>query len=144
MAEIVPKLFRWLGFGVIMALLPIGFSYVKLCMMNKSPIISDVIGDGGLLLTISAICARSVGELIGRNSKIPWRHPFAISFISCIKILAGVTAVCILVLSSLLFASIAEAKAASNFDGAMIASISSYMFWIGLIPCAACIILAEA
>jgi hypothetical protein len=68
MAEISRKLARWIIFGVLVALVPLAYSYLDLIVKHRPATIEAVANDGGLLLIISAICAGSLGELIGSGN----------------------------------------------------------------------------
>jgi hypothetical protein len=131
MSEMASKLLRWLVFGVIISLLPIAVSFLEFVAKDKTPTMRQVMGDGGLLLIISAVCAGSLGEIIGSGQRA-----------LAAKISAG-GAVVVLIISSLLFAAILEGKGASTYDESIVASISMWVFALGLLPCAACIALSE-
>jgi hypothetical protein len=150
MIEVATKLLRWLIFGVIVALLPLVVSYLEFIAKKKTPSLEQIIGDGGLLLIISAACAGSFGEIIGSG-------PRAI----LAKIISSGGTIIILIMSSLLFAAILESRStpvcddkrensatrridkALAYDDKAVASISIWIFAIGLLPCAACIALSE-
>jgi hypothetical protein len=132
MVAIANKMMRWLIFGVVVALVPIGYSYLNLILKDKSPTLAGVIGDGGLLLIISAICAGALGEVIGSGAD--WAF---------FKIISSGGAIITLLLSSLLFASVFEGRLVSHFDEESIANASIWVFILGMFPCAACIALSE-
>ena len=132
MANAANKLVRWFIFGVVIAIVPLAYSYLDLVMKRKTPTLTSIIGDGGLLLIISAICAGALGELIGSGRGA-----------TVFKIISSGGTVVILLLSSLLFASIIEGKLTAGFDASAIASTSAWIFVIGMLPCAACVALSE-
>lgn len=132
MANVANKLVRWFIFGVVVAIVPLAYSYLDLVLKKKAPTLTSIIGDGGLLLIISAICAGALGELIGSGSGA-----------TVFKIISSGGTIVTLLLSSFLFASIIEGKMTSGFDDAAIASTSAWIFLIGMLPCAACIALSE-
>jgi hypothetical protein len=132
MSEMASKLLRWLVFGVIISLLPIAVSFLEFVAKDKTPTMRQVMGDGGLLLIISAVCAGSLGEIIGSGQRA-----------LAAKIISAGGAVVVLIISSLLFAAILEGKGASTYDESIVASISMWVFALGLLPCAACIALSE-
>jgi hypothetical protein len=133
---LIGKLLRWLMFGVSFSVLPIICAYLNLMLKGSAPNITSVIGDGGLFLVLAGLCAGAVGELIGSART----H-------SNIKIISGGFAILTLVLSSFLFAAIAEdrelststATVLASSNAAAIASTSIWIFLIGLLPCSACI-----
>ena len=64
MNEVINKFVRWLFFGVLASLVPLLCSYLNLVMKHKPTPFDAIMGDGGLLLIISAICAGALGEVI--------------------------------------------------------------------------------
>ena len=62
MGEVAKKFLRWFFFGVLVSLVPLICSYLNLLMKHKATNFESIIGDGGLLLIVSAICAGALGE----------------------------------------------------------------------------------
>lgn len=132
MPVIATKLIRWFVFGVLVALVPIVVSYLDLVVKSQAVKFDNLIGDGGLLLIISAICAGAIGELIGSGRS-------ALFF----KIVSTGVTVIILLISSFMFASIFEGRANLSVDVHAVADLSFWIFIIGMISCAGCIALSE-
>jgi hypothetical protein len=126
----VEKLLRWAIFGVIVALVPLAFAYVSL-MLNGTPDLSKVLGNGELLIVVSAICAGGVGELIGSGNEYQaW------------KIISGGLTVVVLILSALLFANVIDHKG-GTYNENTVEYISLSMFVFGVLSCGSCISLSE-
>jgi hypothetical protein len=131
MSEVINKFLRWLFFGVLVSLVPILCSYLNLLMKHKGAAFEAIIGDGGLLF-ISAICAGARGEVIGSGTNA-----------AVYKIISAGCVVITLLISALSFASVFEGRMASTFDGQVVATTSIWIFFVGMVPCAACIALSE-
>ena len=135
MNEVINKFVRWLFFGVLASLVPLLCSYLNLVMKHKPTPFDAIMGDGGLLLIISAICAGALGEVIGSGTNA-----------AIFKIISAGCVVLVLLISALEFAAILEGRVATSaptFDGQVVAITSIWIFAIGMVPCAACIALSE-
>lgn len=132
MRDVLNKVVRWIIFGVFVALVPLAFSYLNLLIKDKHPTIEAITDDGGLLLIISALCAGAIGELIGTGEKALFA-----------KVLASGGSVIVLLLSASEFASITQGKNVTDFNHHGVATISLWLFGVGLLPCLGCIALSE-
>jgi hypothetical protein len=133
MHKILNKLAVWTIFGVLVALVPLAFSYLVLIIRHKPATIEAIASDGGLFLITSAICAGAIGEVIASGGQAALLAKI---------VLSGATTV-ILLLSALLFASIIEGRLNDTFDPQAISVTSVWIFAIGILPCAGCIVLSE-
>ena len=126
------KLIRWMIFGVLIALVPLTFSYVAL-FMKGAPNLAKVLGNGELLIVISAFCAGGVGELLGSGEE----YPIA-------KTVAGGFTLLVLIMSALVFVSVVDSKlAGAAYHENTVATVSYVMFAFGFISCASCVGLSE-
>jgi hypothetical protein len=98
------KLARWFVFSVLIALLPICFTYVYMLTDGKSPSLPDVLARGELLLISVALAADALGDLIASG-------PSNVGF----KIAAGGGCLLTIVFASLYFA-VVSTKAAANVN----------------------------
>jgi hypothetical protein len=133
MEAIAIKVSRWALFGVIIALIPLVFAYLNLMIKLDTPTVTRVLGNGELLIVVAAMCAGALGEVIGTGSEFRFA-----------KILSAGFTLVILILAALVFASVAEARAANEHltdDIVKIASVSLFVF--GLFSCGTCIALSE-
>ena len=89
----VEKFFRWLFFGVIIAMLPIAFHYICLFLGKSSPSITKVISNGELLIIAVGMTSAAIGELFAWQSQN-----------SIYKVILGGSCTTLLILSALLFA----------------------------------------
>jgi len=93
------KLLRWLLFGVVVSTLPIGWAAGSLFIHDKPIIISELLGNGDLLVATCAGCAVALGEVIGSSETAqPWKITF------------GFLALLVILGSCLIFASITEIR----------------------------------
>ena len=99
----IEKLFIWLFFGVIIALLPLLARYIGLSLRNNNPQVANVICNGELLIICVGMLSAAIGELItwDANQKI-------------VKIILSGTAVVLLVLTIFLFADISTIDTQAN------------------------------
>jgi hypothetical protein len=120
-------------FGVMIALLPLLYSYQSLTIRSQTASWDKIIGNGELLVIIWALCAGAIGELVGGSKN------YAIS-----KLVSGAAALIVLILSALLFADVAGAKAAgTKIDEVAVVSTSIWLLIFGIISCAGCVALSE-
>lgn len=62
--SVIEKLLLWLGFNVLVAVLPFGFRAVLMQLESKPIDAIQIFADGELLIVATAISAAAVGELI--------------------------------------------------------------------------------
>jgi hypothetical protein len=133
MWPVIVRLLRWGFFGVLISLLPLGYSYESLLLKSQAATWSKIVGNGELLVIVWALCAGALGELFGSSSN--FRVP---------KIFSGGFTLLVLIFSALLFADLAEARVAkTTIDEANLVWTSFFLLISGLISCASCIALSE-
>jgi hypothetical protein len=69
------NLLKWFIFSVLLAIIPLGSTYIHLLTNNKAPDVSDLLAHGELALISFVLAAEGVGDLIAsgkekRNRKI--------------------------------------------------------------------------
>ncbi len=88
---------KWLLFGVLVALAPIGFRYIS-AVINQNPLAYFELISGGELFLISvALCASAVGDLIELNTDsepiktaaMVWSAAAVLNCIICSLLFAG-------------------------------------------------------
>lgn len=122
------RITRWVFFGVIVSLLPLGFTYVDLIMKEKQVTLSTVIGNGELLVIVWVLCAGAIGELFGTDG-----HPF-------LKVVFGALTLITIISAAHFFAAITEARASNiRLDDDFIVSASVKLFVFSLAPSVACL-----
>lgn len=94
------RLLKWILFSVVISLLPLVADFWNRLMhvdtSNSVVLIIEVLGHGGLLLISGAIAADAIGDLIGSGPE----------FIT-LKYVSGGACLAVVLLSSLMYASIA-------------------------------------
>ena len=123
------RISRWFVFGVIIALVPLGFAYVNQRIDGRTPALAEVIGRGELLLVSTAIAAAAAGELIasGRDRAVR-------------KLLSGGGCVAIVLAASLCFAAV-QGKTAP--DLAAVGTVSVWLFGGTVLASASSVYLAH-
>ncbi len=127
------KIVRWLIFGAIISLLPLAFTFGDLALRGRPHHLTDVMGNGELLVVIWVLSASALGEMFGGKGGHPILH-----------IVVGGLTLLVIVFSALLFAFVAEAKAGSlpvNED--LLVKASMILYVISLIPCVLCLVCSE-
>lgn len=128
------KLVRWLVFGVVFALLPLFFNYLKAYGRGATISPADLSAHGELLLISAAIAAAAVGELLASGR----RYQIA-------KIIAGGGSVLLLAVASLWFADISTlAPATPLVNYARVSNASFVVFGLTVVSSACCVVLSEA
>jgi hypothetical protein len=117
----MPKVLRWLLFGVIVSILPLVFAYLVL-LMNPNPApgsitpkvtgASAVLGNGELLVVTWVLAASAIGEVIGGDEGKGWFEGRG-----WLKIVSGGLTLIALIFAALFFAAIAEARAVKRQGG---------------------------
>ncbi len=127
------RLFRWLIFGVVVALLPLIVAYVSRRTDGLVPVWTELLGRGELLLICAGVCSAAYGEVLGTGSEL-----------RAFKILAGGICLMALLVSALVYAHITE-RVASNAPIAMdvICHDSLFLYIVGVAASTACVVLAE-
>jgi hypothetical protein len=128
------KVTRWFFFGVLIAVVPLAYSYENLVIKLQPASVSKITSGGELLIVVWTLCAGAIGELFGNGPKLPIP-----------KIIAGGLCTIILVFSALLFGSIFEARVEQkplDEQAILIASVS--LFLGGVVTCTCCLALSEA
>ncbi|MDV7341322.1 hypothetical protein RYZ26_17060 [Terasakiella sp. A23] len=127
------KLTKWLFFSVLVSLTPLLFNVLILVSKNKTFDLNAILGSGELLLIVAAMCAASIGEVIGSGNRL-----------QIVKIIAGGASVIVLMVSALYFSSIAEAKLSQQpMDADIVSSTSISLFLISCITSSICIAISE-
>jgi len=128
------KVARWFFFGVLIALVPLAYSYENLIIKSEPVSFSKITSGGELLIIVWTLCAGAIGELFGNGPK------FLIS-----KIISGGLCTIVLIYSALLFASISEARVDHKaLDENAILFASTVLFISGLVTCTSRMALSEA
>jgi hypothetical protein len=137
----MPKIVRWLVFGVIISLVPILLVYTDL-LLEKQPVTTEkLIGHGELIVIAWVLAAGAVGELIGS----PAANPIA-------KIVFGGIALIVVIVATYYFGVVAEAQILATSPNApadavkllaeksaTIVDYSRWFFIFSLIPSGICI-----
>lgn len=127
------KVLRWAIFGVVVSLIPLGYSYTILVIKSQPATWAKILGNGELLIIVWALCAGAIGELFGSGPE--YTLP---------KILSGGFTLIILIFSTLLFASVAEARVSgTTLDEASLLVTSLVLLASGFVSCAFCMALSE-
>jgi hypothetical protein len=116
---------RWLIFGVLLALVPLLFSWATRQLRAQPSSLDVLLANGELFLVTAALAGAAIGELLGvaRAS----RQPFW-------EIVAGGCCLIVVVLSAHLFADISAIRAtAATIDPARVSSWSLWLYCIGLV-----------
>jgi hypothetical protein len=127
------KIWRWVIFGMVVSTLPLFFSYLIFQFRSEPATLTAVLGNGELLVVLWPLCAAAIGELFGSDPNL-----------ANYKIVSGGSTTVILILSTLLFAFITNARLDKTIinDG-LIIEISIVLFIFGVISCLSCIYLSE-
>jgi len=116
---------RWLIFGVLLALVPLIFSWAAREMRSQPSGLDVVLANGELFLVTAAISGAAVGELVGVVRTT--RQPFW-------EIVAGGCCLIVVVLSAHLFADISAVRAtAATVDPQRVSTWSLWLYAIGLV-----------
>ena len=116
---------RWLIFGVLLALVPLIFSWAAREMRPQPSGLDVVLANGELFLVTAAISGAAGGELVGVVRTT--RQPFW-------EIVAGGCCLIVVVLSAHLFADISAVRAtAATIDPARVSTWSLWLYGIGLV-----------
>ncbi len=126
------RLIKWLFFSILIALLPLAFTWIYSYINNLERSYVDIVGRGELLLISASICAAALGDLIGTSHQ---RKGTTIA-----AYIAGGSAVVILMLCSLLFASL---PASPDPNGGAIAEISTLLYGVSVVSGGASILLGD-
>lgn len=130
------KFAKWIVFGVAFAIAPLIADYVIQSMHPKPNVsfsLGNIIEKGELLLVAAAISGAGVGELIGSGKD--WL---------IFKLVSGGSCVIILLVSALLYSSVAsDVRLQTLYDKDSLISWSIYLFIFTIISCAGCILVAE-
>ncbi len=131
MNSILPKLARWLGFTVLIALAPLLAAFLGLRAYSRPSDLKSIAGRGELLLVAAAIGAAAMGELV----------PFKTRQRTVPKILVtGLTLVLVLI-SSMYFALITLGTSAT--DPTVVSSDSLLLFIFTILLSGCCVALSE-
>lgn len=113
-----PRITRWLFFSVVLALVPLGVTWIVRRVTH--PIgLPELLSNGELLLISAALTGASIGELLGRWTSWPRT-----------EIIAGGACVVLLSLATMCFAGLSAARAAQesiNNDVTMYVSVIIYV-----------------
>jgi hypothetical protein len=127
------KLLRWLIFGVLLALVPLVFSWFCRLIFSEDASLKTLLSQGELLLITAALCAAAIGELLGSDDKQKnW------------KIISGGASLMILIFSALIFSVISNQSLFStspDIDAVKVASLIVY--FCAFVSSGACVYLSE-
>ena len=126
------KLTKWLVFSVLLALLPIGYNYLRVLTRGGDPTVENLLGKGELLLVTAGISAAALGNLIGSGKD--WLRA---------KMFAGGGSVIMLILVTLYFTDITSTPAGQSLNSSVIASYSKWFFLFSVLAGAGCVALEE-
>jgi hypothetical protein len=133
MSDSTLKITRWGLCGVGISLLPLFYSYESLVIRSEVATWDKVVGNGELLVIVWALCAGAIGELFGSSANY-----------RASKIIAGAASLIVLILSALLFADIAQARATgTKINETALVSISIWLLFWGLLSCGSCVALSD-
>jgi len=113
MKTILPKLARWLGFHLLIALTPLFATLLALRASSRSAGLKDIAGHGELLLIAAALGAIGIGEMV----------PFKTRKWLVSKILLVALTLCSVLVSSMYFAFImlgASNESTVSYDSLLI------------------------
>lgn len=127
------KIVRWLIFGAIISLLPLAFTFGDLALRGRPHHLADVMGNGELLVVVWVLSASALGEMFGGKGGRPILH-----------IVTGGMTLLVIVLSALLYALVAEAKAGGQpVDEDLLVNASMILYVGSLVPCVFCLVCSE-
>jgi len=130
---VTEKILRWLVFGAVVSVLPLGYAYGDLLLRLQEASLAKVISNGELLVVVWVLCASALGELFGSGDKYPIP-----------KIIAGGLVLILIIASALFFSSITEARAANiSIDEHFVVVGSAWLFFSSLIACLICLACSE-
>jgi hypothetical protein len=129
------KVARWIIFGVIVSILPLIFSYVSIIFRSRPATLTAVLGNGELLVVLWPLCAAAIGELFGSDGNPD---------LAVYQVISGGSATVILIVSTLLFAFVTNAKVDhASINENMIIGTSIGLFVFGIGACFGCVYLSE-
>lgn len=129
----IEKLVSWLFFSVILALVPLLVSSLIQVTHKQAANLETVLAHGELLLIAAGLCAASAGELIGTGSGM-----------KILKLIAGGSAIVILVFAAIYFADIAASnQAKAVVDLGLVCDTSLTLFTCALFSSGCCIALSK-
>jgi hypothetical protein len=117
-------LLKWLIFSVILAVIPIGFTYIHLLTDGKPPTLPALIAHGELALISFILAADAVGDLIASGKEKQKR-----------KIVCGGGCVLTAIAASLYFAHV---SLNSKADPNIVFSVSLWIFGFAVIASGMC------
>jgi hypothetical protein len=134
------KLVRWAIFGVAFALIPIFFLIVNAYLIPRPevPDISELLGNGELVLIACVICPASVGELLGSAPATGGAAPN--QNLENHKLICAGMALLIAVASAILYSSI---RMAPSVNAGVSLELSLGFFLSGVIASGSCVYLSE-
>lgn len=130
--RLIEKFTTWLIFSVTIALTPLLFGALLVYITGGNPTSVSLLSRGELLIVAVAIGAESSGRIIASSRT---RKAF--------KILTAGSNLVLVILSSLLFASIVSSLGI-RFDKERVSQISHYLFLFTMVTSASCVLLAES
>jgi hypothetical protein len=127
------KIARWIVFGALVSVIPLGVSYENLVIKSQSASLDKIMGNGELLIVVWVLCAGALGELLGSGSEF-----------KLLKVLSGGGTLAILIICALMFGSVTEDRAANiSINEAELVASSMKLFAIGFLSCIASLALSE-
>jgi hypothetical protein len=125
MSPATAKLLKWLLFGVLVSMLPIGGAAVVLFVFGKPIIVSELLGNGDLLVVTCAACAVAMGEVV-ESEKMTKAQKLGLGFCALLIVLG----------TCLLFGAEATLRASNRADYenglGRLAVLSGIAFVLGL------------
>lgn len=129
---VLPGLFRWLIFGVIIGMVPLAADATRLWVHGTPVRLESLIGNGQLLIIVAVICAGGLGEVIGSGRTR-----------SALKLLCGGAATVILMLASVAYTFVQGTTSGNPGDPAFVTLGSVWLGSLGFLATGLCIILAR-
>jgi hypothetical protein len=132
------KLMKWGVFSVLLALVPLGVSWLIQMTHNQNPTLESILAHGELLLITAALCATATGDLIGSGNSLLTG-----------KYVAGGFSLVIVLAAAIYFADIAATLATvttaqPGLDLGLVADASLAIYVCGVIVSGCCVALSDA
>jgi len=128
--EVTIRIIKWIIFGVILALAPIGFDYLNQATHVDAPRFTEVISKGELALVCAGIAGAAIGELIGSGKDL-----------LALKMISGGGSVVIVLVAAAWYAQIAsDARAGAPYNKDTVASYSIWLLFFTIVSSIGCML----
>ena len=128
------KLLGWVGFNVVLALLPVLFDALVVLVTGSGSMLSRILGQGGLLLLAVGLCSAAFGNLLLWPAGRYYRR----------KVLATVFSVILISSASLCYGLVANLdKLGATPTDFGVVGVSMLIYLCAIINGGACVLLAE-